>query len=800
MLTGWRILDLTDHRGEVGPYLLADLGAEVLKVEPLGGCLSRRRGIDELHFKAYNGNKRLSSLTGDADRDRALILQHAASSDLLFDSGPPGRLAELGIDRATLEAANPKIVSVTVTPFGLDGPRAKQPATELTIGALGGSVRLQGTPERAPVKMSVPQIWRHAGAEAAVAALIAHRRMITTGQAQSVDVSAQSVMTWTMLNAMEAKGIQGRDFQRTGSELHLSMTIQLRMPTTDGYAIGVPTGRSLQFLLPWLLDEGIVDQSWAETDWVRYDHHVISGEPVAQTPEEVTAAVLELCSRYPKWELFHRGLDCGATLAPLNTLEDLLGFDHLEARSFWHELDDSSTRAPGAFFLRDGVRPAVKRGIQTTGSIEDMAPMTSTAPSGNPTASTVASTAGLPTDRLPLEGVNVVDFSWIGVGPITAKVLADHGANVIRIESENRIDGLRYQPPYKDAEPGVNRSNFFGSFNTSKRSLALDLKTESGRDIARRLTDWADLVIESFTPGAIDRLGLGYEDICKTNPSVIMVSTSLLGGGSPVSKMAGYGYHAAAIAGFQNLVGWPDLPPDGPWLAYTDTIGPRFIAPALLAAIGHREKTGEGCHLEAAQLEIALQLLAPELAEFQRSGEPLVRTGNRDANIAPQGVYPISGDDEWLAVSITNDESWVALVALLGHPTWATDPTLGTVEGRRAAHDLIDEELAKWTSGRDGAETEWLLADAGIAAGVVQGSGQLLADQQYAHRGFYAYLEHSEVGEVPYAGHQYRIDGYDHGPRHAAPCIGEHSYEVLSMVLGLEPEEIAEIAAADALV
>ncbi|MDH3678373.1 MAG: CoA transferase [Acidimicrobiia bacterium] len=807
MLSGWRILDLTDHRGEVGPFLLADLGAEVVKVEPQGGCPSRAIGPAEVAFSAYNGNKHSIELSGDRTVDRHRLVELLTSVDVVVESGPPGLLAEHGLDRADIVGANPHIVSVIVTPFGRSGPRADQPATELTIGALGGSIRLQGTRERAPVQMSVPQVWRHAGAEAAVAAMVASRRMTTTGQPQFVDVSAQSAMTWTLLNAMEAYEVQGQEFERNGSELHLSIAVQLRIEAADGYVVGVPTGRTLQHIAPWLVEEGIVGQEWADVDWATFDHRVIAGEPTTHSMAEVADAIYTLCRRYPKWELFRRSLSYGASLAPLNTLTDLLGFDHLDARSFWQPGDASNgdsdpARNPGAFYCRNGLRPPVRRGRTEL----DGAPDETRAPVRLPTdgpdrapARRAGANGESREPELPLAGVKVVDFSWIGVGPITAKSLADHGATVVRVESENRLDGLRMQPPYVGGESGLNRSNFFGTFNTSKLGLSLDLKTPAGIDVARRLIGWADVVVESFTPGTFDRLGLGYAEMSAAHPSLIMVSTSMLGAGSPASTMAGYGYHAAAIAGFQNLVGWPDLPPDGPWLAYTDTIGPRFITTALLAALDHRRRTGEGSHLEAAQLEVALQLLAPELAEFQLTGDEPRRRGNRDPRMAPQGVYPVRGDDEWLAVSIVDDDAWRRFVDVLGRPAWALDPALETAAGRQQHHDRIDAHLTEWTADRDGPEAEQLLRDYGIAAGVVQSSRQLSDDPQYHHRRFYHYLEHSEVGVVPYAGHQYRIEGYDHGPRHAAPCLGEHTYEVLTELLGLDPDEVGAIAAADAL-
>ncbi len=808
LLAGWTVLDLTDHRGDVGPYVLADLGADVVKVEPPEGCPTRHGGPSAHHFAAYNSNKRLIGLTGSRLDDRATVLALAAGAHVVFDSGPPGRLAALGIGDDDLAEANPTVVRVLVTPFGADGPRADQPASELTVAALGGPMRLQGTAERAPVHFSVPQAWRHTGAEAAVAALVAHQRMLRTGQPQWVDVSAQAAMTWTMLNAMEAHAVQGRDVERNGSRLSLAIDVQLRLDAADGWAVAVPTARLAGPLCRWLIDDGIVDASWADIDWATYDHRAISGQPTEVPMEAVTDAVLELCRRHTRRELFERGLTFGATLAPLNDVADLLAFDHLKARSFWAPVagrgeDPAAVSFPGAFTRIDGERPAVTRGWPGPGPAPSHAASGAPAPGAPRTARAQrgADGGGRPEAalELPLAGLKVVDFSWIGVGPITAKALADHGATVIRVESERRVDGLRLQPPYKDGEPGLNRSNFFGAFNTSKLGLSLDLKNPAGLDVARQLVDWADVVLESFTPGTFAGLGLGYEVVSAHHEDLIMVSTSLLGPGSAVSGTAGYGYHAAAIAGFQGLVGWPDLPPDGPYLAYTDTIAPRFLATTVLAALDRRRRTGQGCLIEAAQLEIALQLLAPELLAYQVTGELPARRGNRAPDVAPQGAYPTRGHDQWLALTVPDDEAWARLVDLLGRPPWALDPALAAVAGRHAAHDEIDDRLGRWTADQDGAELERRLAGAGIPAGVVQASSQLAADPQYQHRGFYRHLEHAEVGMIPYAGHQYRIAGYDHGPRTAAPCLGQHTWEVLTDILGLNPEEVAELAASDAL-
>jgi benzylsuccinate CoA-transferase BbsF subunit len=369
----------------------------------------------------------------------------------------------------------------------------------------------------------------------------------------------------------------------------------------------------------------------------------------------------------------------------------------------------------------------------------------------------------------------------------------------VRVESEKRLDTLRAQAPFKDAEWGLNRSNFYGTFNTSKRSLTLDLATPEGLAVARRLVDWADVVIDSFRPGTMERIGLGPEQIHATNPGAITVTTSLLGAGGPLSPLAGYGFHAAAIAGFTDLVGWPDLGPDGPWMAYTDTIGPRFLIVAVLAALDRRERTGAGCHIEGAQLEMGLQFLAPELLDHQLTGRTPTRLGNRSAHVAPQGVYRCAGDDEWCALTVPDDETWTRLVGAIGSPAWAGAPSYGTTAGRLAAHDALDAGIEAWTSGRSAEEVEKILCEAGVPAGKVQRSRDLRVDPQYLHRRFYQRLEHAEVGVIPYAGHQFAIRGHDHGPRWAAPMLGEHTYEVLTGLLGMTAEEVAEAAAAGAL-
>ncbi len=400
---------------------------------------------------------------------------------------------------------------------------------------------------------------------------------------------------------------------------------------------------------------------------------------------------------------------------------------------------------------------------------------------------------------LPFEGVKVADFSWVAVGPTTTKYLADHGATVVKVETTDPLDILRVVGPFKDNQPGPDRSQFFGDFNTSKMGLTLDLKNSAGLAIAHRLISWADVCLESFTPGTADKLGIGYETARGLNPSVIMASTCLMGQTGPAADFAGFGFHAGAIAGFYEITGWPDLPPDGPWTAYTDTVAPRFLAAIMMAALDHRRRTGEGQHIDASQLEIALHYLAPQIIDYGVSGRMVSRAGNRSETAAPHGAYPCGGDDQWCAIAVENDQQWAGLRRAMGSPSWAEDARYETAPGRLQFQDEIDGHLSQWTRGKPAPKVMELLLEEGVAAGVVQRSSDLLEDPQLAHRNFFRPMDHPEMGNVPYSGHQFVISGYDNGPRFPAPVLGQHNDHVLRDILGMSDDEVSEAVIAGAL-
>ena len=799
-LAPYTVLDFTDERGEIGPMLLGDMGADVIKVELDQGSNSRKlppfvdgeaEDLRSLNFQAFNRNKRSIVLDPESQTDLKFLQRLIKKSHFVFESAPNGTLASFGMNYEDVALLNPQIVFVHISAFGVDGPHSGLAYSDLVIAAMGGPVALQGVVGRAPVRVTVPQVWRHAGVEAASGALAAHHRRLKTGTTQFVDLSAQNTMTWTMLNSMGAFGIQGADFQRCGLSYPLA-EFDLVYPCADGWMIALPNSSVLIACMPLMIEDGIVDERWLEMDWAAYDETMRELDAHHTTIVDGSQLLYTFFAGRTKEELFKFGLAQGISLAPANTLGELLSLDHMEARGYWHEheLAGQIVNTPGLWAKPSIEGLAVGKPPPRLGEHTDeiKAELRDTDHESFITRSG---------DDLPFAGLTVVDFSWVGVGPISTKYLADHGARVIRIESGLRPDVLRGAPPFKDMEPGLDRSQFYGDFNTSKHSIALDMKNPEAIVIARRLIEQADVVVESFAPGAISRMGLGYDNIKAINPQAIMVSTCLMGQTGPAAQLAGYGYHAGAIAGFYEVTGWKDLGPSGPWVAYTDTIAPRFISVLLAAAIDHRHRTGQGCYLDVAQIETALHFLGPELMDLQLNGVSATRDGNRSRFFAPQGCYLCNEEDRWCAIAVDTDEQWYNLCRVIGQPDLMD--RLKHHTDRLEAHDEIDSLISAWTAGLDAREVMQKLQGEGIPAGVVQRSSDLLRDPQNQHRSFYRYLVHPVMGEVPYAGHQYKISNYENGPRGPAPMLGEHSFEVLSEVLKCSDEEIAAAYASGAI-
>lgn len=397
-----------------------------------------------------------------------------------------------------------------------------------------------------------------------------------------------------------------------------------------------------------------------------------------------------------------------------------------------------------------------------------------------------------------LSGIRVIDFSWIGAGSYTTKMLADLGADVIKIESSQRLDTLRVTKPFKDGIPGVNRSGYFADRNSSKRSVTMNVKDERGLELVRRLIADAHLVSNNFTPGVMDKLGLSYDELKEIRPGIVFASMSMQGASGPATKDLGYGLTIAALTGFMHLTGLPDREPAGTGTNYPDHIpNPGHAAFAILAALRHQRRTGEGQLIDLAQIEPTLAMLGPTLMNYFVNGVVEQRAGNRHPERAPQGVYRCAGEDRWIAISVCTDAQWVALATVLEleqRPEWAT------TTGRLADHEALDEAITRATAEREALPLTHALQAASIPAGPVQDARDVLDhDPQLAARGHWVTLDHPEVGPSTYNSAPYRYSDAQSEPTSPAPLLGQHTREICRELLGLDDSEISHLEEAGVL-
>jgi crotonobetainyl-CoA:carnitine CoA-transferase CaiB-like acyl-CoA transferase len=394
---------------------------------------------------------------------------------------------------------------------------------------------------------------------------------------------------------------------------------------------------------------------------------------------------------------------------------------------------------------------------------------------------------------LPLEGVRVVEFGAYAAGPMVGKYLGNFGATVVHVESRTRPDGLRVNyPPFKDGRPHPDGAGWFAYCNDTKLGVTLDLKHPKARVLARRLVCWADVLIENYAPGVMERLGLGYEAVRAHNPRIVYLSSCNMGQTGPRAAQKGYGSQLTSQAGFTNLAGEPDGEPMLLFGPYIDFIAVGFGLVAVLAGLDYQRRTGKGVYIDLSQYEAGLQFLLPWLLDYETNRRLPRRAGNRSADAAPHGVYPCRGFDRWCAVAVCTDAQWEALCRVAGHPEWATDPRFATLRARQQHEAELDDLLAAWTRRWEAEELAGALQAAGVPAAPVQRASDLFADPQLAHRNTWRCLEHPVLGRFHYLAPPFVLS---HSPARVvrSPLLGEHNRWLWREVLELSEEEASEL-------
>ena len=797
-LDGIRVLDLSTRLAEATGKTLADLGAEVIKVEPPGGCDARTtppfaQDGRSLFWEAWGLGKHSVVCDIDTPEGQRQLRTLAASADILVESFAPGHLAEHGLGPRDLAAVNPALIYVSVTPFGAGTPDATAAMTDLTLSAAGGLLAMQGDHDRVPTPVGYPETSFLGAMQAAADAVMALGERHRSGLGQHLDCSIQAAVMWSLMSITSYAAL-GQDFPGRGDdradvtrpEIVPGVPMPVIEPCADGYVgmalvLGDQGNRGMKSLMAWVIEEGALDDDLTEVVWDKWLEML--GDKTMH-PGDAAVAIRDLLAfikTKTQAEIQERAVAGKMLVAPCYTTAHLAADPQLAARDYWVEVDGAVHAGP---FARMSATPIAYRHPspalgQHQNLLDDLA-----APA--PSAKTPA------TPRGPLfEGLKVADLSWIAAGPLVSKDLANLGATVVRVETEARLDTLRWIPPHLPHASPMSAGHPMANMNQSKLGLGLNFTIPEAKAVIDRMIEWADVVVENYTPGTADRLGFGYEHVRALNPGAVMLSSCMRGQTGPEARHTGFGLHGACLAGFAAVTGWPDRPPHVPWGAYTDFISPRYALSAVGAALHHRNRTGQGQYIDLSQIEASIHFLAPLVLEYRDTGRVRGRAGLSSERAAPHGVYRTAGIERFCAVAVETDEQWEALCSAV--------PELHKVGDRRAELAAADEILAAWLSSRDGFTAAQELRAAGVPAYVALRASDFYADPNLVAREFFIELEHSAIGTMTFDGPVTLFSATPTRPWRAGPLVGEHTQQVMSELLGFSEEEITALAATGAL-
>ncbi|GAA1868720.1 hypothetical protein GCM10009836_56540 [Pseudonocardia ailaonensis] len=841
-LQGARVLELCDELGEYCGKVLAGLGADVVKVEPPGGESTRRIGpfVDDvpgpdrsLHFWHYNLGKRGITLDLDDERGAEAFLELVRTADVLIDSRHRDHLPERGLGYDRLRAVNPGLVYARISPFGDDGPWADHKASDLVHLALGGVMMNCGydptpegvydTPPVAPQMWQAYQITGEVTAIYVVAALF-HRHRTGVGQQVGTAVhEAVAKNTETDLPDWIYRRLP-----------HSRLTGRHSFPTTRSTGVGdlpsTPThvmakdGRWVlpyQTYLPGVASPGELLEAFVER------HGLDAGEAPSVTEMNDTVARLVRSYTFDR-DLWLEAQRTGLPWAPVRRPEENVGDEHWRQRGTFVGLEHPELGREivhvGAKWYSPQVPWCTGRQAPRLGEhdAEREALWPTRSHAGAEAERTEPAVEELSPHGTPwaLHGVRVVDLGWILASAGGGRFLAALGADVIKVEHESKLDiqrrggamapeGLREArdratAPLPVGPPGsLNRSGSFHENNTGKRAISLNLKSPRGRELLKRLIRDADVVVEGYSPGTMERMGLGYEVLREINPRIVYVQQSGMGHHGIYGGLKCFGPVAQAMSGLTEMSGLPaPYPPAGIGYSYLDWFGAYQMALAMMAGLYRQRLTGEGCWIDSSQVEAGIFLSGTAVLDHSVNGRSWSRTGNRSPYkpAAPNGVYRTGGEDRWIAISAFDEEQWSGLTRVLGLDGLSADPRFATLERRLANQDALDELVGRAVDGRDGVELMAQLQGEGVAAGIcATAEDRCDRDPQLAHLGWLTELRQSEIGWWPTKTPPSRLSvtpGYQGGlVDRLGPSYGEDNAEVYTKLLGLDPDELEALAA-----
>ena len=813
MLTGLEVLDLADEKASFCSKLLADLGAEVIKIERPGGNASRWIGPfwkniphpeRSLFFWYNNTNKLGITLNLEVREGQETFRQLASKADVIIETFSSGYLDRLGLDYGSLSELNPGLILASVTGFGQTGPYRQYKSCDIIASATGGQMYVCGAHDTPPLKPYGEQSYYVASLFAAIGILIALRERNHSGKGQHIDVSLQEAVAATLEHVL-VRYLYDKAIPKRQGGFHPNDSLYL-LPCKDGYIL-LMIDRDWDILIGWLDSEGMAkdlkERKWQKEEYRRqYWNHVV----------DILACWTKAHTRS---ELFELGQLMRLPWAPIASLEEVINSPQLLEHNFFVSVEhpELTTRFiyPGAPYKFSHPLQNMRRapligehnfalrakggGINCNLNQIDFAPQETKINNSNLHSPERRNFAALPQNAL--DGLRILDFTWLLAGPYATRILADFGAEVIKVQSQKTATGAE-----------SNTTGYFNTWNRNKLGITLNMNHPKARDIALRLVKISDVVIENFTPRVMSNWELSYDDLKEVKPDTIMLSMSAMGQTGPWKDFAALGSTIQAFSSVTYLTSFPskiaspsarndkekiaESPPSGLGYSYADPVAGLFAALAILAALEYRDKTGQGQYIDISEYEAMCSLLGPAILDYTVKHNAATPQGNGPGHIlaAPYGCYKCSGKDRWCVIAVFTEEEWKALKRVLGYPAWSKEKRFATYQERKRHIEELDGLLEQWTIKHTPKEVMNLLQQAGIPAGMVEDAKDLATDPHLIARNFFVQAEHPVLGETFSDNTPIKLS---HTPARfcqAAPLLGQDNLYVYRDILGMDEQEI----------
>ncbi len=792
-LAGLRVLDLAGRKGGYCGRLLANLGAEVILIEPPEGDLMRREGPfkndlpdpeGSLSFAAYHTGKRGIVLDLHSQQGRDTLQQLARVADVLIEDKPAGYLAQLGLGYRSLQSINPALVVTSISGFGRSGPYRDFKAPAIVTFAMGGLMNLCGHPERAPLMGPCDVAYHLGSVHAAFGTLVAVYNRRGTGRGDHVEVSLQDVLVADpFLRIITRYSVTGEVPERTGHSQ--STTVAETYRCTDGYArIFCNQADHWKRLVEWLGNPPELMDPKLE--------NVQNRHPLRPVLDRIIEA---RTLRYDTKTFFEEFQSKRLAASPINSPSAFLEDPQTRHRQYVVEVDHSYLgrhRFPGDPYKFSETPWRIERSAPLLGEHQEQ--VSGVLSGSSPWLAELSARAPLhASNGLPFAGVRVVSFPTGIVGPALGSLLADHGADVITVEAGRTVRSPQRGQRFQIASDLESHRN--------KKRVAINMKHPEGLALAKRLIALSDVVAENFSARVMASWGLDYLHMKEVREDIIMASLQAFGQTGPRRDFVSFGPILMAFSGMTYL--WRDPAVERPGVAcqtaFPDYVAPSYGALAILAALHYRARTGKGQYIDISQAETAAAMLAPAYLEWLINGREPEPQGNFTAFAAPHGCYRCKGDDRWCVISVETEEEWLRFCEIVGHHAWANEPRFADLAARVTNRKELDALVGSWTKQHTPHQVMLILQRDGIAAGVVQTAEDLYRDPHLRERGFAREVYHPQAGWVTRAGPSVRLAEANVANEEFAHNAGEDNEAVFGELLGMSSVQIKDLTEREVL-